>query len=293
MYSQAAECMVHHLAHESGTSHSSGVDEVFNFVVRGLNPKDVEYLKHWEHLINLEAIATQQRAQQRTSDSYDSEYSKKQLRGLTFVNCVKIAEPVHSENFLLTLSLRGGTLVSDEAVDSNQDYQLGDRLQVSVDINSAVADRIFFNGSSAGGNSAVPAAADHRHPTAATATSAAGTATATSTAVGDIEDLGSVTTARYPVIAASSQRAMTTEMNICMGKLHTKEVLDGDQSSLIQLELEGKPYTLFQLMQCFPDACAMNQFLTFRIAKDDLSVNITTMRYVTELMMYRCDRLTS
>ena len=54
---QASECMVYHAALENGNAKSSGVTTLFSYVTNGLNAAHLAYLRHWDKLIDLEAIA--------------------------------------------------------------------------------------------------------------------------------------------------------------------------------------------------------------------------------------------
>ncbi len=54
---QASECMVYHAALENGNAKSSGVGTLFSYITKGLTPAHVGYLRHWDKLIDLEAIA--------------------------------------------------------------------------------------------------------------------------------------------------------------------------------------------------------------------------------------------
>ncbi len=55
---QAAECLVTHAATEGGTALSSGVQELFSYVLTGITSAQLSYYKHWDELLTLEATAT-------------------------------------------------------------------------------------------------------------------------------------------------------------------------------------------------------------------------------------------
>lgn len=52
---QASECMIYHKAIEDGSAESSGVPDLFSFVTNHLTQSNIEYFRHWDHLINLES----------------------------------------------------------------------------------------------------------------------------------------------------------------------------------------------------------------------------------------------
>ena len=56
---QAAECMIYHAAIESGDSISCGTPDLFVHSLRGFTSSEhIEYFKHWDHLLNLEAATS-------------------------------------------------------------------------------------------------------------------------------------------------------------------------------------------------------------------------------------------
>jgi len=55
---QAAECLVTHAATEGGTALSSGVQELFSYVLTDITSAQLSYYKHWDELLTLEATAT-------------------------------------------------------------------------------------------------------------------------------------------------------------------------------------------------------------------------------------------
>jgi hypothetical protein len=55
---QAAECVAHHATAEHGSAASSGVDELYQYLLRNTNSDHLSYLMHWNTLIDLEARAT-------------------------------------------------------------------------------------------------------------------------------------------------------------------------------------------------------------------------------------------
>lgn len=54
---QASECMLYHASLENGNKDTSGVNTLFNYALRGLSSKHLDFVRHWDHLIDLEASA--------------------------------------------------------------------------------------------------------------------------------------------------------------------------------------------------------------------------------------------
>ncbi len=55
---QASECMVSHKIIDRGEANSSGVKNIFDYVLRKMNVNHLKYLQHWLRLIDLEYNAT-------------------------------------------------------------------------------------------------------------------------------------------------------------------------------------------------------------------------------------------
>lgn len=55
----AAECLMYHASIENGNDMSSGVSLLYNYVLKGISHKHIQYLKHWDHLIDLESIVNE------------------------------------------------------------------------------------------------------------------------------------------------------------------------------------------------------------------------------------------
>jgi DNA replication ATP-dependent helicase Dna2 len=55
----ASECLMYHASKENGNDTSSGISTQFNYVLKGISHKHIQYLKHWDHLIDLESIVNE------------------------------------------------------------------------------------------------------------------------------------------------------------------------------------------------------------------------------------------
>jgi hypothetical protein len=55
---QAAECLLLHATVENGTAETSGVKPLFDFALAGLTASQVQYVRQWSRLVDLEAAAT-------------------------------------------------------------------------------------------------------------------------------------------------------------------------------------------------------------------------------------------
>lgn len=71
---QASECMLYHAALEGGSSVTSGVSELYSYVLKGLTPSHLRYLKQWDDMMTLEAIAAS--TQQQSSSSSMSPWTQ-------------------------------------------------------------------------------------------------------------------------------------------------------------------------------------------------------------------------
>lgn len=58
----ASECMMNFAAIDQGNADTSGVPALYDYVVRGLQARHMQYWKHWDKLIDLEAIASESEA---------------------------------------------------------------------------------------------------------------------------------------------------------------------------------------------------------------------------------------
>lgn len=65
----ASECLAMHAAIEDGTADSSGIPQQFQYVLKGISARHLQYLKHWDSLIDLELIATESNARNLWSQS--------------------------------------------------------------------------------------------------------------------------------------------------------------------------------------------------------------------------------
>jgi hypothetical protein len=121
---QAAECVAHHAVLEGGTARSSGMPELYSYVLKGVTPAQLRYYKHWDDLINLEQIATQSAGSVLCAES-----EEKSLSGLTLLSCEK-----QGEAYMLTLQ-RAANESDPVATSRNRTVQglsVDDRVQLSV-----------------------------------------------------------------------------------------------------------------------------------------------------------------
>jgi ribosomal protein S27AE len=177
---QAAECAAHYIGLEEGTLATSGMAELFGFILKDVTPAQLRYYKHWDDLISLEQTATQL-----GSSVALVEHNDRVLCGLTLLSCEREAG---SENFVVSFARPPQPAdVAQEGESSETSsvspLSVNDRVQISVD-----------------GQQAQP------QPHSGNSTAAA------LTGVGDIEDLAAMQHFRQP-----SRAVMGVEANVCAG----------------------------------------------------------------------------
>jgi hypothetical protein len=121
---QAAECLAHHAVLESGTARSSGMPELFSYILKGVTPAQLRYYKHWDTLINLEQIATQSAGSVLCAES-----DERSISGLTLQSIEK-QEDAH----ILTLQRPAASEGSVAAARGRAapGLSVNDRVQLSV-----------------------------------------------------------------------------------------------------------------------------------------------------------------
>jgi hypothetical protein len=121
---QAAECVAYHAVLESGTARSSGIPELFSYILKGVTPAQLRYYRLWDDLIHLEQIATQSAGSVLCAES-----DEKSITGLTLQSCEK-----QEEAYILTLQRPAGTEspVAASRARSAPVLSMGDRVQLSV-----------------------------------------------------------------------------------------------------------------------------------------------------------------
>jgi hypothetical protein len=90
---QAAECVAHHAGLENGSAATSGMSDLYSYILKGVTPQQLRYYRHWDDLINLEHGATQS-----TDGALGGEASDRSLRDLSLTSCNKIPG---SDSYLL------------------------------------------------------------------------------------------------------------------------------------------------------------------------------------------------
>ena len=147
---QAAECMVYHASLEQGSDVTSGAPELFQYLTRSLSASHLSYLRHWEHLIDLEASATKCNLNLTVASSVREAEQQKCIGGLMFHssnNWIKLEESVSpyccESNISLVLakyhhgSLATASTSSEDLL--NQDKPMpnlsaGDKVNISLEI---------------------------------------------------------------------------------------------------------------------------------------------------------------
>lgn len=182
---QAAECVTYHASLENGNASTSGIPEIFQYVLRDVTSIQLRYYKHWDDLLNLEAAATQgDQGLLRNNKDQD-----KTLRQLRLQSCMQVGtSSAYSIVFVLSDRVDG---VSDREETEGlsglvTSLSAGDRVQISVEATMRGATRSLST---------------------AAMTSAVGT--------GDIEDIG------LHGFRSHSQSLMATEANLCAGMIET------------------------------------------------------------------------
>lgn len=211
---QAAECLIYH-ALEGGTAVSSGVKELFSYVLKGITPSQLSYFRHWDELLNLEALATAA-----PSHSWAASADKKRdkcIAGLTFQSCERVGDAAESRyliKFARDTSMRVSTddvfnldtestssvedsLVSGLATAAVASVAMNDRVQISVEASDAVV------------NNALVRRRKRDSRAAATASSSASGGTAMNNNT-DIEDMAGA-------FRSSSKAVMFTDANVASG----------------------------------------------------------------------------
>lgn len=204
---QASECMTYH-AVDGGTATSSGVKELFSYVLKGITPSQLSYFKHWDELLNLEALATAAPAHSWTSAS--DKRRDKCVGGLTFQSCQSAGDAantryliIFSRDVVTSTSNADLTVTAEELIDTVAESEdalpvspaaatlaVNDRVQVSVEASSAVVDKAL-----------------RRCKSVSTSGGASSSSDLSST---DIEDMGGM-------FRSNSEAVMFTDANVTSG----------------------------------------------------------------------------
>lgn len=175
---QAAECAVHHAGLEGGTAASSGMKDLFSYILKDVTPTQLRYYKQWDGLLNLEYAATQGVEGGLCSDEND-----RCISDLALLSCEKVAG---TDSCIVTFSrppMPGAEL------EESAETATADAL-ASISVN----DRVQISATHLGRASSAPMASDN-----------------STTGDRDIEDLC------LAPFRSQSRRLMDSEVNICAG----------------------------------------------------------------------------
>lgn len=177
---QAAECAVHHAGLEGGTAASSGMKELFSYILKDVTTAQLRYYKHWDGLLNLEYIATQGVEGGLCSDDND-----RCIPDLTLLSCEKVAG---ADSYVVTFSRPSYQV---EGLGEGEESAAADALE-AISVN----DRVQISATHSSRTSSAPVL---------------GNASVLSSAERDIEDLG------LAPFRSQSRMLMDAEINVCAG----------------------------------------------------------------------------
>ena len=237
---QAAECLTYHAAVEEGTSASSGVSDLFRFILKDVTSSQLLYLKQWDRLLELESIATEvNKAGNWALTSLEKESSgDKSISDVQVMrHFIDTSPDAVAESYVIVFS-RKSTNSSD---DLESVFVVGDKVYVSIESSDDfLSQRLAF--------------LDLLNDRASLTTME------TSSSLGDMEDLG------FP-LRGSSRSLMRTEANVASGTVKAVSTHE------IMLSFAAKPKRILQVST--PE---LKSKWSLRLDKDEIAITISTMR---------------
>jgi len=216
---QASECMVTHAALEGGTSTTSGVPELFSYILTSITAAQLRYFRHWDNLLTLEASASVS-VNLPWASSHSGRNSDKCMTELVLASCVKISNSTNTGSgvngsvggdstkcsYLLTFT-RPATAVDATDISSVDEYiaptattlSVNDRVHLSVEADTA-------------GMTHVVRAHNTSHTRTATSHTTTTTAT-TDNGAPDMEDIG------LRDLRSTSRAVCFSDPNVCSGHI--------------------------------------------------------------------------
>ncbi len=89
----ATECMIYHTAIENGDEQTSGLPELYQFIMKGITAKRLEYFKTWDKLIDLEYLATEGNM----ADIWSTLSIHRERKGNKAISLLSLASPFSSK----------------------------------------------------------------------------------------------------------------------------------------------------------------------------------------------------
>lgn len=215
---QAAECLTYHAAVEKGSQASSGVPDLFRFILNDVSPSQLQYLQHWDRLLELESIATEvDRASNWVVNSREKEASgDKSLSEVRVVNHFAGANADNAHEYVLVFAKQTASASDDlETV-----FSVGDKVYVSIESSEKFLSQRL-------------ASLDLLDDRSGSSCSSMTTSETMTTTLGDIEDLGLK-------LKGSSRSVMRTEANVASGSVIAVSMTE------ITLSFAAKPKRILQ-----------------------------------------------
>lgn len=143
----ASECMLYHSAIEDGNAIStSNITTLYQYILRGINARHLQYFKQWDRLIDLEYLASQKSVTQKLLwKRYDWEEEENDRNNQKSLNYLCIAEmtKLGSEQLKVKLqriklperkqqSLTGSKGIGQKGDFCSSSLLIGDRVQISL-----------------------------------------------------------------------------------------------------------------------------------------------------------------
>jgi hypothetical protein len=139
----ASECMLYHSATEDGNAATtSNISTLYQFILKGINARHLQYFKHWDRLIDMEYLASQKSAtekllwQQYNWDGENEYNNQKSINYLRITETVKLG----SEQLKVKMKKIDFPVVRQQQYSADakkwdfsaSSLMIGDRVQISV-----------------------------------------------------------------------------------------------------------------------------------------------------------------
>ena len=132
---KASECMLYHAALDGGNGETAGSLELFAYVMDGLKQSHIQYFRHWDHLLDLEALAE---ADSTTQGIWRASGAILQYIGEKCIGNVNIGSVEKNNLDCYELKLNLPKLLKNDpdgeiSDDSAKHFSIGDHVIISVD----------------------------------------------------------------------------------------------------------------------------------------------------------------